>query len=153
MVIRCLPSNAHRIIFITAIGLKIFDIEHTTEDKFIIHYLLDALNRKSLVKTLKNDIDLLLMNGLKGIIPEILQKKSTGEVVLKYVNNNRKYYFTFSNETALKEQVIQKTVLSKKVRADYFGNKITGIDSVKISHYRFKLSILMNRIIEDHAAE
>jgi hypothetical protein len=153
IVIRCFPDDVHRIVFINTVGLKIFDIEHTNGNNYVIHYLLEVLNRKGLVKTLKNDLDLLLMNRLKGINPQILQKKSAEKTIFKYANAGQKFYLTLSDETGIKQQVIQKTGLPKKVRVDYYGNKRTGIDSVNITHYHFRLSIEMIRILEDYAAE
>src|SRR4030042_6019263 len=60
MVIKPFTENSHRVLFITEVGIKIFDMELFRNGDFILHYCMDALNRKSVIRTLKNDIGLLI---------------------------------------------------------------------------------------------
>ena len=60
MLIKPVNGKGYRVLFMTEVGIKIFDMEFFSNGDFKLHYCLDALNRKSVLETLKNDIGLIL---------------------------------------------------------------------------------------------
>jgi len=154
MVVKPFPDSSYRVVFLTEVGLKIFDMEFMPDRQVKVHYMMDAMKRKALVNTLSNDISLVLMNGLQRIQPEVLGLNDSLDLVFRFKNGRRKncyYVTTQSNRPYLARQVAG---ISRKVTADLYGNPHTGIDSVKIKHDNLRLAISLYRIIENpHAAE
>ena len=48
MVIKSLTDGGYRVVFITEVGLKIFDMEFVPGETVKVHYFMDALNKKIL---------------------------------------------------------------------------------------------------------
>ncbi len=48
MVIKTLTNGGYRVVFITEVGLKIFDMEFVPGETVKVYYLMDALNKKIL---------------------------------------------------------------------------------------------------------
>jgi hypothetical protein len=155
MVVKPVNKDHYRVIFLTEVGLKIFDMEFFPDKEFMVHYMIEAMNRKPVVKTLGNDMSLILMNRLSGIKPVYLHKKGYSDRVFKYKNQGRKNYY-FTKDSLNNPYLAKQTAgITHKVKADFFGTPITGIDSVRISHDNIRLSIELYRIHEGkgYAAE
>ncbi len=154
MVVKPYPNGSYRVVFITEVGLKIFDLEFLPDSQVKAHFIMDAMNRKSLVNTLSNDISLVLMNGLQGIQPEVLGLTDSQDLVFRYKKGNRKNYYFIGADCNKPYLARQVAGITNKVSAHLYGNPVTGIDSVKIKHDNFRLAIILYRIIENnHAAE
>ena len=154
MVIKPQEADAYRVIFITEVGLKIFDLEFFPDQPEKVHYMMEAMNRKSLVSALTNDISMVLMNRLPQAQPEILGKKGSGDIIYRYQSGKKNYYY-FVREAGARPYFARQTAgLASKARAEMYGSSSTGIDSIKIRHDHFRFSIALYRINENnHAAE
>jgi hypothetical protein len=155
MVVKPLACEANRVVFITEMGMKIFDIEFFPDKSVTVHYIMEAMNRKVLVKTLTRDIGLVLMNGLAGSEPRVLKDRSSLDIVYRYRDNGRKSDYRVARSDSLPYHVVQHAGITNKVQAHFFGHAFSGIDSIKISHYNIRLNIDLYRLFEEsnHAAE
>jgi hypothetical protein len=148
MIIRPYTDNHYRVVFITEMGLKIFDMEFPDSGNIIVHYCIESLNRKTIMKTLQNDIGLMLNwmgNGKK--MTELTDKKS-GITVLKHKKKNKKAFFYIDKETGKTSKIIQTGITIKKVNLLYYKNQQNTIDSININHYNLKLNIHLSPINE-----
>lgn len=149
-------TDHYRVVFITEVGLKVFDLEFLPGEEPVVHYAMEAMNRKALVSTLKNDIGLVLMHNITVTQPDILRQKGNSDLVLQYKNDGNKNRYHFRDiEVDRPYQVRQMSGITSKVRAGFYGSKTSGIDSVKIAHANIKLTIDLYRIHEEvnHADE
>jgi hypothetical protein len=155
MVIKPMTGDTYRVVFITEVGLKIFDMEFFAAKPAKVHYIIEAMDRNIVVNTLTNDIGLILMTRISGLKPNVFRDKSTQKIAFRYRDNGKKYYYQVSGDEGRFYKVVHKSGMAGKVHADLYGNEVSGIDSIKISHFNVKLSINLYRIIEDsnHAAE
>jgi hypothetical protein len=148
MVVKPVTGGSYRVIFLTELGIKIFDMEFLDNREVRIHYIMEAMNRKALVNTLTNDISLVLMNGLSGLEFELLtQRHSTDTLFRCRYKGKNNYYFT-ADSTDFPYFVKQVSCLTNKVSADLCGTD-SGIDSIKIAHYNLRLNIALYRIREE----
>ena len=148
MVIKPVSRDNYRVVFITEVGLKIFDMEFFPDQKVKVHYIMDAMNKRALIKTLSNDISLILMNRYGNLKPDLLHEKASRDVVYRFRDKGRKcYYYAQGGEKPYR--ILQTGGITKKVNANLYGNNASGIDSVKISHYNIRLSIGLYRINEE----
>jgi len=148
MVIKPLAGASYRVVFITEVGLKIFDLEFFPDREVKLHYIMDVMNRKALIKTLSNDISLLLLNGLTGQ-PKVMSKKNSPGAIFRYRYKGKKNYVHLKEKHAMPFYVKQTSCLSNKVRVNLYGKPGSGLDSVKIKHYNLRLSLDLYRIKEN----
>ncbi len=141
-------GGCYRVVFITELGLKIFDMEFTPGDKVRVHYIMDVMNRNALIKRLAHDLSLVLMTVAEGKKSILLHDHDTGDTVLKFKDKGRRNYYHFPEGSGRASQAIQTGCMLKKARAVFYGSSFTGIDSVKITHYNINLCIRMFRILE-----
>jgi hypothetical protein len=148
MIIKPVTGGSYRVVFITEVGLKIFDMEFLPDKQVKVHYLMDAMNKKALIKTLTNDISLVLMNRLSDGQPDVLRHRNSQDIIYRYRDKSRKSFYHLNEVNDRPYQVKQTAGIINKVKAELYGNPASGIDSVKITHYNLRLSINLYRIIE-----
>lgn len=147
MIIRPYGNNHYRIVFITEMGLKVFDMEFTETGNIIMHYCMESLNRSTVMKTLQNDIGLMInWRGNSGKLTELKDKKS-GAIVIKQKQKNKSVFY-FLNESGKTERILQTGMITKKVNVLFYKNNQNTLDSIKISHYNLKLNIYLSAINE-----
>jgi hypothetical protein len=145
MVIKPLPGNAYRVVFLTEVGLKIFDMELAPGEKVNVHYFMDALDKKILIRTLSADLRLLLVQPADN--RKIVEYDSSlSKKMIRYKHKRKRDYYGISASTGKPFQAWQVTGISKKARIDYFSRDGMEIDSVNIVHYHLDLRIGMHLI-------
>jgi hypothetical protein len=153
MVIKPEPVS-YRVVFLSEVGLKLIDLELFQNGQVKVHYMLEAMDRRSLIRILGNDMNLVLLNGYADQSPVILKQKGSSDIICRYTSGGRKHYYFLRDPHGKPYQGKKTACLSNKVRADFFGNPVSGPDSIMINHYNFHLSIRLNRIDQyNHVAE
>lgn len=150
MVIKPLASGSCRVVFITGVGLKLFDMEFFPEKPVQVHYIIDAMNRRALVNTLTNDLELVLMTRVKARKPGVLRHRHSQDIVFRYRDKGRKNDYTVALPDERPYQALQTAGIFRKVKADFSGSVPAGLDSVKIDHFNIRLKINLYRIIEEN---
>jgi hypothetical protein len=114
---------------------------------------MEAMNRKALIKTLSNDMSLVLMNSLSQT-PEILSHRNSTDVIFRYRQGRLREYYFLNNMQGTPHCIRQTSCVANKVGINVYGKPYTGPDSVKIRHYNLRLSLNLYRIKENaHAVE
>jgi hypothetical protein len=149
MVIKPFTINSYRVLFITEIGIKIFDMEFNKNGDFRLHYCLDALNRKLVIKILKNDIGLMLDSIPKTNI-RTLQNRENGRTIIRAKDNTGVKYYFLGYKTNRVDKIIQTRGLFKKMEMQFYSNNGYELDSVKISHNNINLSINLSILNENN---
>lgn len=148
MVIKTLTNGGYRVVFITEVGLKIFDMEFVPGKPVQVYYFMDALNKKILIKTLSADLKLLLIQPQEDEKP-VLYNSPSGQKMARYKHKRKRDYYEISALTGKPVQAYQVTGTSKKARIDYYSGDGMQIDSVTITHYHVNLRIGMHLINEN----
>lgn len=141
-------DESRRILFITETGIKIFDMEFFKTGDFKVHYLLEAMNRKSVVNTLGNDLSLMIYNIADNDAVKIMKDKKDGRLVVRSKDKTGNRYCIIDDETGKVADLIRTGILTNKVKIKFYSG--TGIlpDSIDISHCNLKLDIQLTRINE-----
>jgi hypothetical protein len=148
-VIKPAGDGIFRIIMMTETGLKIMDLEFFSDSLPVVHYIMEAMDKKILVRTLTRDISLILMNQLRNESPEwfSIPDNPTGKLALYTINKEQHHYILL--EKMKKPSGAKLAKRNKiKVEAEFFGNGESGPDSVKLSNNNIDLSITFKRIRE-----
>jgi hypothetical protein len=149
MVIKSLPNLDYRVVFLTEIGLKIWDLEFSPGKPVKVVYIVEALNRGKVLKTLTQDLRLVLMPEPDRDVSVIMYHRSAGDWMLKYREKGRKYYYHYLPGTNKASNALVASRLIKKAVADFYSRDGIRIDSVKLAHYNIKLRFQMFRIDEN----
>jgi hypothetical protein len=147
MVVKPLTGGSYRVVFLTEVGLKIFDMEFLPGREVKTYYMLEEMNRKALVNTLTNDISMVLMNRVSSLDYELLTQNHSTDTLFLYKDKHKKSYYYTAGSDDRPYFVKQTSCITNKVRADLCGTE-AGIDSIKIAHYNLRLKIALYRIRE-----
>ncbi len=92
--------NSIRTVFMSETGLKYFDLEFFKNDSAVVHYVMDAMNRKGLVRTLTTDLGLLFESevGGKDLHYYHSEKPEEGFMVKEKQNGHKHYYYSSSDD-------------------------------------------------------
>ena len=63
LIIKKMPDSSLRLVFSSETGFKFFDFEFS-QNNFKVHYIMNKMDKKSVIKTLRKDFELVLMNNL-----------------------------------------------------------------------------------------
>jgi hypothetical protein len=148
MVIKYLSRESCRVVYITEVGIKVFDLEFFTNGDFKVHYCLEAINRKLIIKTLKNDIGLMLADVPSINKGKLSEDRKLDKSLLKSKDHSRTRYYLLDNKSHRTEEILTRSCLQKKVDIKYFRNSQNDLDSVQIRHYNIRLKINLSNINE-----
>ncbi len=133
----------YRVIFTTELGMKLFDFEFK-DTSFTLHYCVPQFNRPKLLKTIQQDIEILLMNDLKNkTFENYNDSKNIYDVAKLQTGNMYDYYFTERDSMHLvkiehSKKRVKKTIFTLNNYVNDFPNNIV------IQHCDIKLKIELN---------
>ena len=150
LLIKKMPDSSTRVVFSGETGFTFFDFEFAANGDFKVHFVIKKMNKKSVLKTLQHDFELVMMNTVN--YSEASVRTNNGELYFifpqtKGFNN----YITNAQGTEMirMERASNKKVISEAVMKNY----INGIpDTIGISHKTFEFNIGLKRL-ERNAAQ
>lgn len=142
-------GQSQRILFITEMGIKIFDMEFYKAGSYSVHYCMEAIDRKPVIRRLGNDFSLMLYSVTGDGNQNILKEKDTGMTVIKINDKAGKRFCKIDSHTGKVEELIQTGILTNKLNINFFGTSQERPDSVIISHYNIKFKIHLATINEN----
>ncbi|WPV69803.1 hypothetical protein [Chitinophaga sp. LS1] len=138
-----MPDSSQRVVFANEMGFKFFDFEFTKDGQFIKHYMMDKMDKKAVVKTLRGDFELVLLH------PDLRQATVKKDDKFRYVvvptakGNN--YYIT--DTTCTKLERVEKSSSRKPVVKAWLTDYKNGVpDTILIRHQGFKFNISLQRV-------
>jgi hypothetical protein len=132
-------STTHRVVFTTEFGNKLFDIE-ISETEFKINYIVDELNKKILINTLKTDFRLLFKTDF--LVSEQYQNK-TYKVIKSIDNNNFNYLFYTTSNNKL-DKIIHTTKTKEKISISFSSENNIFAQNIIVQHYNIPMQIEFN---------
>ena len=144
LLIKKMPDSSTRMVFSNEMGLGFFDFEFAADGNFKVHSIMKKLDKKSVIKTLQHDFELVLMNNLDNSKAVV----KTNEGLTYFIFPQSKgfnYYITnqSGDELVRMERASNKKIIVEAVMKNY----INGIpDTIGISHKTFEFNIGLKRI-------
>lgn len=144
LLIKKMPDSSLRMVFSNEMGFKFFDFEFAADGKFKVHSAIKQMNRKSVLKTLRKDFELILMERLDLSTASV----KTNNDQLYYIFPQDKGYNYYITDNAGDELIrMERASKSKVVVEAIMKNYINGIpDTIGISHKTFDFTIGLKRI-------
>lgn len=150
LLIKKMPDSSTRMVFSNQSGFKFFDFEFAENGDFKVNYIIDKLNKKPVITTLRKDFEIVMMQ------PNVMQhgfvKQDTAG--LKYYGFTEEkgynYYITDSscNDLIRMERASSRKAVVKAIMRDYKN----GIpDTIGISHTGFQFDIGLKRLEQENS--
>jgi hypothetical protein len=140
LVTKQMAPQDYRVIFTTELGMKLFDFEFK-DTSFTLHYCVPQFNKPKLLKTIQEDIRILLMNDLKDKAFDKLEDKKGLYTVLR-AREGKLYNYYFIEKSS--NHLVKIEHSKKRVKKIIFtlGNYQNDFpNDVLIKHYNIKLKI------------
>ena len=144
LLMKKMPDSTVRMVFSNEIGFKFFDFEFSPNGAFKVYSVIKQMNKRSVLKTLRKDFELILMDRLDS--SEVSVRINNG--LIYYVFPKSKgYYYYITDSTGDKLIRMERASKKKTVVEAIMENYINGIpDSIGISHKTFNFTIGLKRI-------
>ncbi len=138
---KLMPDSSMRVVFTNEMGVKFFDFAFSKDGKFTKYYVLHKLNKKVVIKALRNDMELVLLH------PDLSKAKMFKDSVYNYTavptKTGHNYYITDHCKELVR---IEKASKRKPVVEVRMFNYTAGIpDSINIRHRNFKFNIALKK--------
>lgn len=138
-----MPDSSLRVVFANEMGFKFFDFEFARDGGFVKHYMMPKMDKKPVVKALRNDFELVLIRAGLGDA-YVLQDSSYRYVAVPTPKGNN-YYITDTACTRLER--IEKSSRRKPVVKVWMHDYKEGVpDTIRIQHQNFKFNISLQRV-------
>ncbi len=144
LIIKKMPDSSTRMVFSNEIGFKFFDFEFAQNGDFKVYSIIKQMNKKSVLKTLRKDFELILMEHVDD--KEVFVRTKDG---LLYYIFPKKKGFNFYITDSLGDNLIRMERASKRktVVEATMHDYINGIpDTIDIKHKTFNFTIGLKRI-------
>ena len=150
LLIKKMPDSSTRVVFSSETGFTFFDFEFAANGDFKVHFVIKKMNKKSVIKTLQHDFELVLMNTVNYSESSVRTNKRE----LYFIFPQTKGFNQYITNAEGTEMVRMERASNKKVIVEaVMKNYINGIpDTIGISHKTFEFNIGLKRI-ERNAAE
>jgi hypothetical protein len=139
MVVKPFGDDSHRVVFMTEMGIKIFDIEIYRNGNHKLHYSVDELNRRSIVSMLGNDLGLMIYPFTSTGNLKMMERRD-GSTVLRIKDKRGRRYAFLDKDSGKLRELISSGTLFRKVIIKYSG-KGSKPEKIEISHNFLKLDI------------
>ncbi|MGH2664197.1 hypothetical protein [Flavobacterium sp.] len=134
-------DSIHRVVFTTEFGNKLLDFE-LSENDFKINYILEDMNRKIIVNTLRDDFRLLLK--VNHPVEEVFENQDS--FIYKAKDGKRFNYFFESRKDNKLLKLVNASKTKEKVIFEFVSKNSSFAENIIISHKHIKLKIELNQI-------
>ena len=142
LIIKTMPDSSIRIVFSSEAGFKFFDFGFSGND-FTVYYIYRDMDKKAVIKTLRKDFELVLMNRLNR---ESYVLKNEDELYYTFEDGKDHYYYV-TNSGCSRLTRMERGSKRKKVAtaiAQHFNEGVP--DTIGITHDNFNFNIGLKRI-------
>ena len=144
LLIKTMPDSSTRILFSNEFGFKFFDFEFAYNGNFKVYYILKQMNKKAVIKTLRKDFELVMMQQLD--LNKVFTLKNDSAVYYGFPQKKGTYYYiTDSSCTRLIR--MERSSKRKPVVQAWMENYQLGVpDSININHTNFQFNIGLKKL-------
>ena len=149
IVFKTMPDSSVRIVFSMKTGFKFFDFGFTPDSGFKVYYILKQMDKEALIKALKKDFELILLQHTEPSQGYLLSGPDNHYYAFPQEKGTN-YYVTDTSCTQLIriEKSSKKKVIVEAIMKDYRNGTP---DTVGISHKNFNFVIALKKL--EHVAK
>jgi len=144
LLIKKMPDSSTRMVFSNEMGFSFFDFEFKPDGDFKVYSIMKKLNKKSVIKTLQHDFELILMNNLDN--SKAVVKTNDGLTYFIFPQS-KGYNYYITNQTGDELVRMERASSKKTIVEAVMKNYQNGVpDTIGISHKTFEFNIGLKRI-------
>jgi hypothetical protein len=144
LLIKKMPDSSTRMVFSNEMGFSFFDFEFKPDGDFKVYSIMKKLNKKSVIKTLQHDFELILMNNLDS--SKAIVKTSEGLTYFIFPQS-KGYNYYITNQGGDELVRMERASNEKTIVEAVMKNYLNGVpDTIGISHRTFEFNIGLKRI-------
>jgi hypothetical protein len=144
LIIKKMPDSSTRMVFSNEMGFSYFDFEFAVDGTFKVYSITKQMDKKAVIKTLRKDFELLLMQNLENKKSYALKDDSYFCTAFPQIKGTY-YYITDSDCTHLiKMQRASKRKVVVEAIMQHYVNNVP--DTIGISHKNFNFDIGLKRL-------
>lgn len=128
----------------TETGLKIFDLEVRKDGSYKMHYCLEQLDRKSVVKLLAQDFGMMIYPLSDEGKNKFMKQGKSGPAVIR-AKDERGVRFMWLNENDKISRLVRSGALFRKFEISFKGRS-TIPQTITIKHYFLNIQINLSTI-------
>lgn len=141
-----LENGTKRAVFQNEMGIAFFDFQWDENRKFSVRQIMEQLDKEAVVKTLRKDLEMLMMIGMDEKSEIMLRGDRGNEQVYRLNRDNAYVYYTTKNDDLVK---IENANNRKIVISVIVGNKEkkqSMPDNIKYTHHKANFTISLTKI-------
>ena len=144
LLIKKMPDSSIRMVFSNEMGFTFFDFEFAADRSFKVYSIIKKMNKRSVIKTLQHDFELVLMHNLDNSKATVRTKDGFIYFIFPQTKGFN-YYIT--NQTGDELVRMERASNKKTIVEAVMKNYLNGIpDTISISHKTFEFNIGLKRI-------
>lgn len=144
LLIKKMPDSSTRMVFSNEMGFSFFDFEFASDGKFKVYSIIKKMKKRSVIKTLQHDFELILMNNLDHSKAFVKTDKGLTYFIFPQFKGFN-YYIT--NQTGDELVRLERASNKKPIVEAVMKNYINGVpDTIGISHKTFEFNMGLKRI-------
>jgi hypothetical protein len=140
------PGGLYRVVFTNEFGVTFFDFELGPKGHFVVRDVVDKLNKKAVITTLRKDFQLLLGLSFQG---EVKGWRHQGENYYGVLQKKEVAYFITDAECASLQRLELGSKRKSKVTERLYGARLAAPDSVQILHHLFAMEIRLKKFVKE----
>lgn len=141
LLIKKMPDGADRIVFINELGVTFFDFEFSDKG-FKVIQVIDKLNIKAVISTLRQDFELLLLRGLKN--ESLIKYNMMNDFYYAFPWDSKINYIITDNDCKLMR--LERGSKKKKLVQIGFVGEQENPEKIIMQHFNFKMQITLTKI-------
>ena len=146
LLIKAMPDSSIRVVFSSEAGFKFFDFEFY-KNEFKVHYIFSQMDKKSVIKTLHKDFELVLMQNLNTPAPYTIRSNGNYYHVFP---DGKDFYYYITDSTCTNLLRMERGSRKKRVVEAIMHRGSDGIpDTIGIKHHNFSFDIGLKRLQND----
>ncbi len=144
LLIKRMPDSSLRMVFSNEMGYKFFDFEFTPGGNFKVHSIIKKMDKRSVLKTLRKDFELVLMEHLNT---DQVSVRTENGLIYYIFPQSKGYNYYITNDKTDKLVRMERASRKKTIVEAIMENYINGVpDTIGISHKTFNFTIGLKRI-------
>lgn len=139
-------EHATRIVFMSEFGLKFFDFKLADNGAFSVEFIIDEMNKKSLVSILEKDLKLLFQKEVPPAETKYFYHKKQTAYMQKYKPKSGRNYYFFDKENKQISRIEYSGALFKKIKISLDNYQQSIPQSIDIKHINMALRLQLKLI-------
>lgn len=141
LLIKKMPDGSDRVVFTNELGVSFFDFEFS-DSGFKVIQVIDKLNIKAVMNTLKQDFELLLLRGLDSTG---IKKYTAAEESVYAFDWDKKINYIIT-DTDCKLIRLERGSKKKKLVQIKFEGDHQNPEKIMVQHFNFDMQIVLTKI-------